>query len=63
MFMTTLFIEEFWWFLMLPVCLDRCADNARTVTVPVAPVQEIELSQSGLDEWMPPLPNPVRTTA
>ena len=63
MFMTTLFIEEFWWFLMLPVCLDRCADNARTVTVSVPPVQEIELSQSGLDEWMPPLPNPGRGTA
>jgi len=29
MFMTTLYIEEFWWFLLLPICLLRCAENAQ----------------------------------
>jgi len=42
MFMTTLFIEEFWWFLMLPVCLMRCADNARAPAV-LEPLTESEL--------------------
>jgi len=35
MFMTCLYIEEFWWFIMLPVCLLRCAENARAHATPV----------------------------
>jgi O-antigen ligase len=34
MFMTCLYIEEFWWFLMLPVCLLRCAENAKAGATP-----------------------------
>jgi hypothetical protein len=29
MFMSQTFIEEYWWFLSLPVCLYRCAERAR----------------------------------
>ncbi|UCG33054.1 MAG: O-antigen ligase family protein [Phycisphaerales bacterium] len=32
MFMTTLYVEEFWWFLVMPVCILRCAENAQAET-------------------------------
>lgn len=35
MFMSTLFVEEFWWFMIFPVCLIRCAENARDDDRPV----------------------------
>ena len=45
MFMSQLYIEEFWWFLAFPICLFRAAGNARLESAPA-----LEGSLDGSDE-------------
>jgi O-antigen ligase len=58
-FMTQLYVEEFWWFLMLPICMWRCAMNETIPMVADAP----EVSRSKLSAGLVPLPIPAPAPA
>ena len=55
MFMTTLYVEEFWWFLIMPVCILRCAENAQAEAAELS-LNHAEIPRPALPKQeLPPL--------